>query len=359
MGDDLERLKDIVNKQQASNFNAEIIDDVRSLKNDIEVLKQQRSSAALPTGLQDEINKLGRSVRKNTVVVHNAPYVGTPEEDASAILSLISPTAFFGEFRAYRRGRKQIESTVIPILGILLTSEVSALGVLDAFASYKKSWADSHGGGRPPFKIEPDLPRALVVEQARDNKIVEFWRKANFGNICRHGKRIVYFVNGKYVGVIPRPTGNEPWPDPILPGDSSAVTPVRGAAHLFRGSSDLVDNRGRGRGRGRRGSKIANAIRANLGSPASSPPVLRGEAQLIAAVRENVIQSLLPDDTVNAGSQRPLSCLFSPSPPNTSQETRTIIRSDGPLGGHFSGRVSDGPLAKQTPDIMDILDSSV
>lgn len=96
-----------------------------------------------------------------------------------------------------------------------------------------------------------------------------------------------------------------------------------------------------------------------LGSPASSPPVLRGEAQLIAAVRENVIQSLLPDDTVNAGSQRPLSRLFSPSPPNTSQETRTIIRSDGPLGGHFLGRVSDGPLAKQTPDIMDVLDSSV
>lgn len=219
-----------------------LLKDVADLKGSVQELSQLKQSvenlAAFPPqgGISDELrqelNFLGKGMRKHVLVVHNATVVGTPKDDADLVLSQLGSSASFGEFRAFRRGRKVPNSRLTPILAIMFTSEVMAMKALDAFMSYRKTYLQRHPNGRLPFRFEQDMPKAVVAEVIRLNKIVAAWRDKKLGDLRRHGDKIVYFANGKYVADVVVPKGPGPYADPILPGDP-AVLQVEGELSVY------------------------------------------------------------------------------------------------------------------------------
>lgn len=81
--------------------------DVTALQDKINLLADM---PALIKGLEARVNSAAIKAKKNNVVLLNAPYINTAEDDAAAILDQIGNLASFGEFKALRRGRKDPNS---------------------------------------------------------------------------------------------------------------------------------------------------------------------------------------------------------------------------------------------------------
>lgn len=251
---------------------AKLIDDISLLKRSFERFQQDKpASGEISAELRAELNQLGKGIRKHTLIVHSAPYVGTPALDASAILSTLGDLDYFGEFRAHRRGRKPANSAIVPLLAIMFTSEIAAVKAMEKYGAWRKQWLKDNNGARLPFKIEQDLPRELVQQAAENNKIIAYWREKKFGDIRRHGERIVYFVNNKRIGDIPRPEGSHPWPDPILPTIASGAN--AGPADSHGG-----DNNGAPRKRLRRGASTVGGGKPRHINLIVNPPSSSAEA---------------------------------------------------------------------------------
>lgn len=83
---------------------------------------------------------------------------------------------------------------------------------------FKRDWKSHHPDDVTPFKIENDLPRGLVEVNVHLNEVIGYWRDKGFGDLWKHGERIIYFnTRGERVGEVKAPLGNFPWPDPVLP----------------------------------------------------------------------------------------------------------------------------------------------
>lgn len=151
------------------------------------------------------------------MVVHNATYVGSPLDDAELVLSQLPDLRSYGEIRAFRRGRRAPNSKVNPILAITFSSELATMRVLNAYAVYRRDYLAQHGGSRPPFRIDRDMPKAVVEEINRINKIVAFWRTKGLGDYRRHGEKIVLFINNRFSRDIEKPKGllASGWVDPL------------------------------------------------------------------------------------------------------------------------------------------------
>lgn len=183
----------------------------------VELKNLQSSGAALNDQLRAELNQLGKGIRSHVLVVHNATYVGSPLDDAELVLSQLPDLRSYGKIRAFRRGRRAPNSKVNPILAITFSSELATMRVLDAYAVYRRDYLAQHGGSRPPFRIDRDMPKAVVEEINRINKIVAFWRTKGLGDYRRHGEKIVLFINNRFSTDIEIPKGllASGWGDPL------------------------------------------------------------------------------------------------------------------------------------------------
>lgn len=76
------------------------VEEFNKMKATVETLS--KAQTGISDELRTELNTLGKMVRSSSVIVHSAPYMGTPEQDAQAILSQIGDLASFGEIKAYR-----------------------------------------------------------------------------------------------------------------------------------------------------------------------------------------------------------------------------------------------------------------
>lgn len=222
---------------------SDLKDEVKSIKESIK--KMEGSSSLDPTfissALRTKLNALGKAVRSHIVIVHSAPYLGSPDDDAAGVLSCIVNLASFGEFKAFRRGRRDVTSVTGPLLAIVLSSELAAIRVLSHFDVFRRNWLSAHSGERPPFKIEQDLPPALVKIGVRLHCIVNHWRSKGFGDLQRHGEKIVYFTKDAQmrdfrVGEVPIPAGNLNWADPVLPSVGSASATVNARPSVYANS---------------------------------------------------------------------------------------------------------------------------
>lgn len=267
-----------LNKEVASgnkNLSPEIVLEFNQLKAKVEELSRER--ADISPELRAELNALGKGIRNNVVIVHSAPYIGSPDDDAAAILSRVGDLASFGDFKAHRRGRRQGPNANPALLAIMMSSELCALKVLEKYATFRQNWLTAHKGARAPFKIEPDLPHDMVQFSSRLNQVVGYWRDKGFGDIRKHGEKIVYFDKGKRIGEICFPEGNHPWPDPVLPIAGNNGKRPRGRPSVYDNSRATLETvRARNierpkpvRNRGKNAKAIAGLI-ARAGRPSAS-----------------------------------------------------------------------------------------
>lgn len=231
------------------------------------VVELTQGHQKMSSDVRDELNSLAKSSRSHVVIVHGAPYLGSPETDAVHVLSKIGKVDSFGQFRAFCRGRKAVNSAVTPVLAIVLTSELFALRAVELFIAFRKNFLAKQPNQRLPFKLEQDLPKSLAILSTHLNKVIGYWRKKGFGDIRKHGEKIVYFDDqGNRVGEIPQPRGDFPWKDPKIP--SAVVGPSgEGRPSIFQQnqamlSSGVASSSSRGvmrNRRGRTGSHISGA----------------------------------------------------------------------------------------------------
>lgn len=206
---------DKIDRIVAGSIPENLAGDIEQLKRSILELKETRS-AGISDELRAELNALGKGMRKNVLVVHNAAQVDSPLHDAELVLSQLGPVDY-GEIRAFRRGRRTENSRTAPLLAINFSSEIQAMKVMDAFSDYRRKFLARTNGARLPFKFENDAPKAVVDEVIRLNKIITSWRDKDFGDLRRHGEKIVYYEDSKYVCDVPIPKGPGPsWPDPYI-----------------------------------------------------------------------------------------------------------------------------------------------